>query len=123
MPTIQLGNKDLKEMTVEELTEFMIFEGLFQKQHKIDDKIVQFWETPVITKHYWVDETMWFHFDTKHKTDGRIEQSEAYISFDDFCIYNESNKRCYIDHLDLKSINWLIEKGYNLPFLSWKGSH
>ena len=117
--SIALGKRDPKTMTKEELHAFLVFEGMFQTKWLMSDRVIEAWKSPVIDKMHLVDETLLFSFSIERIADGLTHQYEGYISFDSFILCRSGDDRYSIEHLSLKAINYLIEKGFDLPFKSF----
>lgn len=121
MKIIEIGNKPLKELSAEDLRQIVIIEGACPD--------LEYWEEPVITD---FDNTM---FSDKLVLDyDCLNKKEKYvvISMDFFFNFKElyyHYKRYYAEgkwttsgiyRVGLKTIKYLIDKGYDIPIYDKK---
>lgn len=121
---INLGNRELSTMTQSELYELLKIDGLFKNDGiKSCNEIVKHWHDCIIDEVHWCDLTYWFKGHHIRISDNFKVTFEGYVAFDDgdFSVLYENSVRTdtYFNYLKLKSINHLIELGFNLPLSSY----
>lgn len=119
---INIGNRDLKTITQLELYELLKIDGFMSNEGlKIDGELIQPWSNPVIKSIHWCDDDLWYYGYWIRKKDKQEAFFEGHFSIDDFIVTidNKFSHRCYIQNIKIKTLNWLIEKGFNLPLSSY----
>ena len=111
-------------MTIEELSNFLINNGHFNTTHHIGGEILKSWHTPKITRLSpdVNSNTIFFDYTIERVRDGLIHENVAQLDFNDCSVWHNNNytNRCHSSDFKLKDYNYLIKHGYDLPLLDYK---
>lgn len=109
---IKIGNKNIKDITIDELLEIVIIEGCCAA--------LEYWNKPICTefsRSMFSDTIVITYFSTRQKDNITSENITFYFNFNDFYYhYNKEDRSINTSNrLKIESIRYLILHGYHIP--------